>query len=74
MISVGAVAALLSRRSRLLSVLSGAALVASSVATRFGIFEAGSVSARDPRYTVVPQRDRLADGGPASADADRPAR
>ncbi|MFI5929640.1 NrfD/PsrC family molybdoenzyme membrane anchor subunit [Micromonospora sp. NPDC051543] len=74
LISVGAVAALLSRRSRLLSVLSGAALVASSVATRFGIFEAGSVSARDPRYTVVPQRNRLADGGPAPADADRPAR
>jgi hypothetical protein len=68
LISVGAVAALLSRRSRALSVLSGAALVASSVATRFGIFEAGSVSARDPRYTVVPQRERLARNGPAADD------
>ncbi|WP_435205664.1 NrfD/PsrC family molybdoenzyme membrane anchor subunit [Micromonospora sp. bgisy143] len=65
LLSVGAVAALFSRRSRLLSVLSGAALVASSLATRFGIFEAGAVSARDPKYTVVPQRERLADGGPA---------
>ncbi|MET8281602.1 NrfD/PsrC family molybdoenzyme membrane anchor subunit [Micromonospora sp. NPDC005174] len=68
LLSVGAVAALLSRRSRVLSVLSGAALVASSVATRFGIFEAGSVSARDPRYTVVPQRERLAGNGPAADD------
>jgi hypothetical protein len=28
--------------------------------TRFGIFEAGLASARDPKYTVVPQRQRLA--------------
>ena len=27
--------------------------------TRFGIFEAGMASARDPKYTIVPQR-RLA--------------
>ncbi|WP_433534027.1 NrfD/PsrC family molybdoenzyme membrane anchor subunit [Micromonospora sp. CA-249363] len=74
LISVGAVAALLSRRRRLLSVLSGAALVASSVATRFGIFEAGSVSARDPRYTVVPQRERLAADRPATDGADRQVR
>ena len=37
----------------------GAALVAGSACTRFGIFEAGQASARDPRYTVVPQRERL---------------
>ena len=55
----GGIGALLGRRSRLLSVLSGAALVASSVAVRFGVFEAGRVSARDPKYTVVPQRERL---------------
>jgi hypothetical protein len=29
------------------------------VLTRFGIFEAGLASARDPKYTVVPQRERL---------------
>jgi hypothetical protein len=29
------------------------------VTTRFGIFEAGLASARDPKYTVVPQRERL---------------
>ena len=44
---------------RLTTALSGAALVASSALTRFGIFEAGRVSARDPKYTVRPQRERL---------------
>lgn len=50
---------LLGRRSRAVSVLAGAACVAASVMTRFGIFEAGLTSARDPKYTVVPQRERL---------------
>ncbi|MFF5054643.1 NrfD/PsrC family molybdoenzyme membrane anchor subunit [Micromonospora sp. NPDC000663] len=59
LLAVGTAAALVSRRSRLLAAISGAALVASSVATRFGVFEAGRVSARDPKYTVVPQRERL---------------
>jgi hypothetical protein len=44
---------------RLATALSGAALVASSALTRFGIFEAGRASARDPKYTVRPQRERL---------------
>lgn len=39
--------------------LSGAALVAASAATRWGIFHAGKDSANDPKYTVVPQRQRL---------------
>jgi hypothetical protein len=26
--------------------------------TRFGIFQAGMASARDPKYTIVPQRRR----------------
>ncbi|HMD11202.1 MAG TPA: NrfD/PsrC family molybdoenzyme membrane anchor subunit [Marmoricola sp.] len=50
----------LSGRSRSMSALCGATLVASSVATRFGVFEAGLASARDPKYTVVPQRERMA--------------
>lgn len=50
----------LSGRSRAVSALCGATLVASSVVTRFGVFEAGLASARDPRYTVVPQRERMA--------------
>ena len=47
------------RRSRVAAVLSGAALVAASAATRWGIFHAGLASAADPKYTVVPQRQRL---------------
>ena len=38
---------------------SGLALMAGSACTRFGVFEAGQASARDPKYTVVPQRERL---------------
>ena len=51
------------RRSRPLAALSGAALLAASACARFGIFEAGRQSARDPRYTVVPQRERLQAAG-----------
>ncbi|MFI7214841.1 NrfD/PsrC family molybdoenzyme membrane anchor subunit [Micromonospora maritima] len=61
--AAGVVGALLGRRSRLLSAVSGGALLAASVCTRFGIFHGGVASARDPKYTVVPQRER----------ADRPA-
>ena len=50
----------LSGRSRAVSAICGATLVASSVVTRFGVFEAGLASARDPKYTVVPQRERMA--------------
>lgn len=52
------------RRSRALSVLSGAALMVGSACTRFGVFEAGQASAMDPKYTVVPQRERLEREGP----------
>jgi hypothetical protein len=52
-------------RSRLLAAASGAALLASSALTRFGLFEAGVASARDPRYTVEPQRERLGIGADA---------
>jgi hypothetical protein len=54
----GLAGAALSRRSRVLSALSGATLLAASAATRFGIFEAGRTSARHPEYTIVPQRER----------------
>ena len=59
-LTAGALAgAVLGRRSRAVSALAGASLVAASAMTRFGIFEAGMASARDPKYTIVPQR-RLA--------------
>lgn len=47
------------RLSRAVSVVSGVALMAASACTRFGVFEAGLESARDPRYTIEPQRRRL---------------
>ena len=49
---------------RLLSRAGGALLVAGSACTRFGIFYAGQASARDPKYTVLPQRERLDRDGP----------
>ncbi|HEX8781137.1 MAG TPA: NrfD/PsrC family molybdoenzyme membrane anchor subunit, partial [Nocardioides sp.] len=60
----GAVGALAGRRSRVLSMAAGAALMAGSFSTRFGVFEAGIASAKDPRYTVVPQRERVDRGEP----------
>ena len=50
---------MLSRRSRVAAAVSGAALLAASAATRWGIYHAGMASAGDPKYTVVPQRERL---------------
>jgi formate-dependent nitrite reductase membrane component NrfD len=59
-LTVGALAgAVLGRTSRAVSALSGASLLAASAMTRFGIFEAGLASARDPKYTIVPQRRRV---------------
>ncbi|MEX2291223.1 MAG: NrfD/PsrC family molybdoenzyme membrane anchor subunit [Mycobacteriales bacterium] len=57
--AAGALGAVVGRRSRAASALSGAALLAGSACLRFGVFEAGQESARDPKYTVVPQRERL---------------
>jgi hypothetical protein len=58
----GAGLTVLAGRTRLGQVLSGVLLAAGSLLTRFGVFDAGMVSARDPKYTVVPQRERLAQG------------
>ncbi|MCW3031263.1 MAG: polysulfide reductase [Solirubrobacterales bacterium] len=58
--ALGAVGALgLAPRSRVAAALSGVSLLAGSALTRFGLFEAGMASARDPNYTVAPQRERL---------------
>lgn len=62
--AAGAVVGLvLGRRSRVAAVASGTALVAGSVCTKFGIFQAGQASAQDPKYTVIPQRERMERGG-----------
>ncbi|MFE9610746.1 NrfD/PsrC family molybdoenzyme membrane anchor subunit [Streptomyces sp. NPDC006012] len=56
----GAVTALtLARRSRAAAAVGGLALMAGSVLQRFGTFEAGVTSAKDPAYVVKPQRERL---------------
>jgi hypothetical protein len=46
------------RRSRALDLAGGLALTAGSLFTRLGYFHAGTASATDPRYTVIPQRER----------------
>ncbi|GGK16779.1 polysulfide reductase [Streptomyces camponoticapitis] len=54
-----ACAAFLGHRSRAAAVGSGAMLLAGSACTRFGVFAAGIASAKDPVYTVGPQREVL---------------
>jgi formate-dependent nitrite reductase membrane component NrfD len=61
--ALGGLGAVLGRRNRAVSAASGAALVAGSVCTRFGIFHAGQESAKDPKYTIVPQRERVQQQG-----------
>ena len=60
---VGGLGSLAARRSRIVASLSGVALLAGSACTRFGVFHAGQASARDPKYTVVPQRETMARTG-----------
>ncbi|MCV7367695.1 polysulfide reductase [Mycolicibacterium duvalii] len=55
----GAVGAAVSGRRRGAVATSGAALLAGSLLQRFGVFEAGVASTKDPKYVVVPQRERL---------------
>lgn len=47
------------RSGRWVGAAGGAALLAGGLCTRFGVFDAGMVSSRDPKYVVVPQRSRL---------------
>jgi len=66
----GGIGTLLGGRRRGVAVASGLALVAASALTRFGIFEAGIHSAKDPRYTIEPQKRRLAARRAAGATDD----
>jgi formate-dependent nitrite reductase membrane component NrfD len=59
--AAGLAGTVLGSRNRMAARLTGAALMAASALTRFGIFEAGRISARDPKYTVGPQRERRRD-------------
>jgi hypothetical protein len=44
------------RKSRLAAAMGGALVLAGEVAVRWSVFKAGFQSARDPKYTVAPQR------------------
>jgi len=46
------------RRSRGAAALGGALVCAGEICLRYGVMEAGKQSARDPKYTVKPQRQR----------------
>jgi hypothetical protein len=43
--------------------IGGALLLAGELALRAAIFKAGDASARDPKYTVLPQRERINEKG-----------
>ncbi|MBM7806960.1 hypothetical protein JOD57_002797 [Geodermatophilus bullaregiensis] len=58
--AAGAALTVVAGRRRAGAVAAGVLLSAGSLLTRFGVFEAGMASARDPKYTVIPQRERLA--------------
>ena len=58
-LALGGVGAIVGRRRRWSAALSGLALMAGSALTRFGVFDAGIASAKDPAHIVVPQRERL---------------
>lgn len=58
--SAGLGLAVVAGRRRWGAVASGALLAAGSLLTRFGVFEAGIASTKDPKYIVVPQRARMA--------------
>jgi Polysulphide reductase, NrfD len=48
------------RRSRAAAAAGGALILGSSLALRWSVFKAGFQSARDPKYTVIPQKQRAA--------------
>ncbi|TWE12327.1 NrfD/PsrC family molybdoenzyme membrane anchor subunit [Rudaeicoccus suwonensis] len=56
----GGVGTLLVGRRRIPAAVCGAALMGASALTRFGVLAAGIASAKDPKYTVEPQKRRLA--------------
>jgi hypothetical protein len=56
----GAVLGLFGRRSRTVSTFAAACVAAAGMCERFTVLAAGKQSALDPKYTVEPQRARLA--------------
>lgn len=66
--STGLGLAVVAGRRRWGAVASGALLAAGSLLTRFGVFEAGIASTKDPKYVVIPQRERMAARAAGAAD------
>ncbi len=71
-LAAGAVGAVVGRRRRWSSVLSGLALLAGSALTRFAVFDAGIASANDPAHIVIPQRERIRRREEAAAPGTTP--
>lgn len=69
--TAGAVGAVLGRRNRALSAVAGIALAAGSACTRWAVFHAGMASAQDPKYVVIPQRERRDARGGGEAYASK---
>jgi hypothetical protein len=67
-LTVGGAAGAVFGRHRTLLAASGVALLAGSALQRFGVFEAGVASTQDPKYVVVPQRERLDAAHPVQGD------
>jgi len=61
----------LGRRSRIGAAASGLALLAGGVFERLGLLHAGIQSTEDPKYVVIPQRERLAEHGPTRTGDSR---
>ena len=59
----GGALVVVSGRKRLGSMVGGGLLLAGSLFERFAVYRAGMQSASDPKYTVVPQRERAARSG-----------
>jgi hypothetical protein len=59
------------RRSRAAAVAGGALVLGGEVALRWSVFKAGFQSARDPKYVVRPQRERMRTPSPAATEPTR---
>ncbi|HEX3511342.1 MAG TPA: NrfD/PsrC family molybdoenzyme membrane anchor subunit [Solirubrobacteraceae bacterium] len=74
LVSAGAlIVAVPARRSRPAAVAGGALLLAGAFCARWSVFKAGFDSARDPGYTVGPQRRRVSGGRGHGASRHAPA-
>ena len=73
-LTIGGALGAVAGRNRPVMVASGLALLAGSALQRFGVFEAGVESTHDPKYVVVPQRERLKAAQPDRGDRQSAAR